>query len=86
MVKDGVWSDEEPEQMEESGDDQPVQVGVSQKGTTVDDLTQMASQLKIGKRRRIDSDEDMLKVSAKSKGIGKKKPQCKRLKKQLGFN
>lgn len=40
--------------------------------------------LKIGKRKRVDDEDMPAKVSSKSKQI-KKKPQCKRLKKQLGF-
>jgi hypothetical protein len=58
-----------------------MQVVTSQK-YTVDDLTAMAANLKIGKKPR--ADVEMPKISDKSKGISKKKG-CKRLKKQLGF-
>lgn len=73
--------DEELEHIE--SDEEPMQIAVSQKVTTVDDLTSMAANLKIGKRKHvIEEDEDKPKMNKKSKGI---KKSCKRLKKQLGF-
>ena len=71
---------EEQQQLSESDDD--MQVATSNK-YTVDDLTAMAANLKIGKRPKQDADAEMPKMSEKSKVIRKK--QCKRLKKQLGF-
>jgi formiminotetrahydrofolate cyclodeaminase len=67
---------------DESSSDQQVQMATSTK-YTVDDLTAMAANLKIGKRPKKEVDVEMPKMSEKSKGI--RKTQCKRLKKQLGF-
>lgn len=68
---------------EQESDDEQMQVAASSK-YTVDDLTAMAANLKIGKKpKQKQVDAEMPKISDKSKGIQKK--QCKRLKKQLGF-
>ena len=59
------------------------QVAVSQKVTTIDDITALTANMKIGKKRpKEERDVEMPKISAKSKGI--RKP-CKKLRKQLGF-
>lgn len=77
-----MLAEEEQNHMSEDSSDHE-QVAVSQKVTTMDDLTALTASMKIGKKRpKEERDVEMPKISAKSKGI--RKP-CKKLRKQLGF-